>query len=83
MAVLNATELAELRKLVRINWTTPVDFNRSVANASFQAMEDWYEGQRSTVSSDIDTASTPKSFSNSEKKLISAAYLGWKNKEGG
>jgi len=83
MAVLNATQLAELRKLTRINWITAIDFNKTIANSTLQAMENWYEGQRATVSSDIDSASTPKSFTNPEKKLIAAAYLGWKNGEGG
>ena len=83
MAALTASEFAELRELGRTNWTTAIDFDKTIANATFQAMEDWYEGERATVSSNIDTASSPKSFTNAEKKLIAAAYLLWKNGEGG
>ena len=83
MAVLDATQLAQLRKLSRVNWTTAIDFDKPIANSTLQSVEDWYEGERATVSSDIDAASSPKVFSNPEKKLIAAAYLSWKNGEGG
>ena len=83
MATLNLTQLGELRKIVRRDWSTPIDFGKPVANSVFQAVEDWYEGQRLTVSSDIAAASSPKSFTNEEKKLIAKAYLLWKNGEGG
>ncbi len=83
MAVLTVSELVTLRKLGRQQWTTAIDFPKSVANASFQSLEDWYEGERATVSTDIDVASSPKSFTNSEKKKIAKAYLLWKQGEGG
>ena len=83
MAVLTNQQLAELRKGGRANWTTPIDFDKPIINATFQAIEDWYEGQRAQVSSDIDAASTPKAFSNAEKKQIAAAFLQWKFRLGG
>jgi len=83
MAVLTSAQLSELRRLTRVSWITAIDFDKIIANATLQTMEDWYENQRATVSSNIDTGSSPKTFTNPEKKLIAAAYLSWKNGEGG
>ena len=78
MAFLTSGELARLSKLGRQDWITEIDFKKSIINDVFQAIEDWYEGERAIVSSLIDTASGPKSFNNAEKKIIAAAYLVFK-----
>ena len=83
MAALTASQLAELRRSAIRDWTTAIDFGKPIANATFQAIEDWYEGERTVVSGLINTASSPKSFTNAEKKLIAKHYLNWKFKQGG
>ena len=83
MATLTATELAELRQQIEREWITDIDFNKSVANAALQSLEDWYEGERATVSGLMDTATTPKTFTGAEKKLIAKSYLKWKFEQGG
>ncbi len=83
MAVLDASQLANLRKRMQREWITPTDFNKSIVNATIQALEDWYEGERSVVSGLMNTASSPKSFTNAEKKLIAKQFLAWKNEQGG
>ena len=86
MAVLTAQELADMRRLLRQEWTTPIDFTKATINACFQALEDEYErtasqsrpGFKLAGSADIDTAASPKVFTNPEKKKIGRAYLGCK-----
>ena len=45
--------------------------------AVFQAIEDWYEGQRATVKAAIDTAAG-RTISNAAAKKYGKAYLQWK-----
>ena len=83
MAVLTSDQLAELRRSIQREWSTAIDFNKATANATLQAIEDWYEGQRTVVSGLINTASAPKSFTAAEKKLIAKHFLKWKFDQGG
>ena len=83
MAVLNNNELADLRRRTQREWSTDIDFDKSVANAALQAMEDWYEDERTVVSGLIITATSPKAFTAAEKKLIAKHFLAWKFQQGG
>lgn len=80
MAVLTPMQLAELRRETVKNLSPPIDFNKSIINAALQAVEDWYEGEKSTVSGLIDTATSPFAFTNPQKKMMGAAYLIQKSK---
>jgi len=83
MAALTAAQLAELRRNIQAEWTTPIDFGKPTANAALQAIEDWYEGQRTVVNGLVNTATAPKVFTGAEKKLIAKHFLAWKFKQGG
>ncbi len=87
MAVLSNTQLAEMRRSLRSEWTDPIDFTKPLINGVFQAIEDEYEraasvsgpGFKLSASSGIDGASQPaKTFTNPQKKKIGRAYLGEK-----
>ncbi len=86
MANLTAAQLANMRKSLRTEWNTAIDFAKPIINAVFQALEDEYErtasetrqGFKLAAAADITTAASPKVFSNVEKKKIGRAYLGVK-----
>jgi hypothetical protein len=75
MAVLTARELNELRKRCAAELGV-ADFDKATANAALQAIEDWYETNKATGSTDIDTATTaintvsPYTFSAPQKKIL-------------
>ncbi len=74
MAVLSAEELAELRRRVRtsvgnVTWTKPQ------INAAVQATENWFEANRSSLVSAIDTATSPHSFTGAQKKALVAYWM--------
>jgi len=76
MAALTATQYARLRHELRRKWTTPIDFNKVTIDAAFQAMDDWFEAEKPTVSGLIDDATDPpKVFTNAEKKMIAGVYM--------
>jgi len=53
----------------------PIDFEKLQSDQAFQAFEDWYEGEKSTVSALVDAATTPYVFTGRAKKLIGQTYL--------
>lgn len=76
MAILTNTELAALRrKYQREFGEGSIDFTKATINAAFQTIEDWYTSSKVAVSGDIDTATSPKTFTNAEKKFIFRAWL--------
>ena len=85
MATLTALELADMRKRLEAEWTTPIDFSKSICNAAFQAIEDAEEDStfKANSSSDIDAAASPKSFTNPEKKLMRKMWCYHKHGVGG
>ena len=74
MATLTPTERAELRRDV-VRGDSPIDFDKGTINAALQAVEDWFEGERATVSAAIDAATSPYVFSNARKKKLVRFYL--------
>ncbi len=72
MAVLTADQLSQLRilcasELVDVTWA------KAVINAALQAIEDDFEGHRSALSTSINTATAPFSFTftaNQKKALV-------------
>ena len=84
MAILSALELAAMRRRAREDIPdADVDFGKPTINDAFQAIEDWYEGERVTVSGLIDTGTSPKVFTNTEKKTLAKAFLEFKFGVGG
>lgn len=76
MAVLPNNELAALRRQYQKEFGEDgIDFTKATINAAFQEIEDWYTASKATVSADIDTATSPKVFTNAEKKFIFRAWL--------
>lgn len=77
MAVLTPDELARVRRGLRTEWEDdmPVDFEKLQVNQAVQTLEDWYEGEKSTVSQLIDTASSPYVFTGRAKKLLGQTFL--------
>lgn len=51
---------------------------RGEIGAAFQAIENWFEGQRAAISTDINTASSPFVFTNQQKKKMVARYMEYK-----
>lgn len=76
MAILTAEQLATLRQgIVRKMGNTPGGVTKATLNDALQALEDWYEGEKATVSGLIDAATAPYVFSAAHKKDIAAYYL--------
>ncbi len=83
MATLTALQLADMRKFLRENWITAIDFDKPTINAGFQALENEYErstsqnrpGFEAAGAADVATVVSPKVFTNPELKKIGAAYL--------
>lgn len=74
MAVLTPEELADLRRRVRrsvgdVSWTKPQ------INAALQAIEDWFELNRTLIVAAIDTASNPFTFTGPQKKALVAYWM--------
>ena len=77
MATIPASALAKGRQFIAKLFGT-VDYDKSVPDAVFQAVEDWFEANRGNLSTTIDTAASPTVFTATQKKRIIAAYLEWK-----
>lgn len=87
MAVLTPLQLADMRKSLRTEWIDAIDFDKTLINGVFQAIEDEYErtsnvlgpGFKSSAATEISSASEPtKTFTNPQKKRIGRAYIGVK-----
>ena len=79
MAVLTSTELVENRKeYLRAHTDADQTFSTNALkpdiNDMMQAIEDWLEGNRSVLSTAIDTGTSPFVFSNADKKKAFAAW---------
>lgn len=76
MAVLTPVQLAILRQqFIQDLGNVSVDFVKATVNNAFQALEDWYEGEKSNVSSLINTATSPYIFTADEKRFMAAYFL--------
>lgn len=74
MAILTVKELAKLRQGVAKSQSV-VNYNKANINSGLQAIEDWFNNNRSTVSDLIDTATSPFIFTNSQKRALSKFWL--------
>ena len=81
MATLSAAKLAVARRATSGQLKKIVEYSgadKPTLNAAVQAVEDWFEGQRSTISTDINTATSPTVLSANTKKFLVASYLAYK-----
>lgn len=78
MATINSEQLAKLRQLVAAKHPA-VTWSKDEINAASQALEDWYEGEKATVSALVDTATNAgalsHNFTNAIKKTLAAHFL--------
>lgn len=73
MATLSASELQSVRNAVSLTQT--VNYTKPVINAAAQAVETFLVGQAAAISSAIDTATSPTTLSNAQKKKIVAEVI--------
>ncbi len=78
MAVLTSVALASMRRSLIRNWTTAIDFPKPTINAAFQEIEDWYVSNQVSLSASVDTVTSPKAYTNPEKRKILKAWLEYK-----
>lgn len=76
MAVLTRQRKAKLAQLSLGDETA--NHVRGEIGAAFQAIEDWFEGERVVLSSEINTATIPFVFTNPQKKKLVARYMEYK-----
>lgn len=74
MAILTADQLVQLRhdlaaSVVIITW------NKTQANSAFQAIEDWFENNRTVLALTIDTNTAPFTFTSVQKVRLIAFWL--------
>ena len=81
MAILATRQLATLRREVEKS-PEPIDYTKGEINAALQAIEDWWENNRLTLSTVIDNA-TAKSFTATQKRQIGRAWMIDKAARGG
>lgn len=72
MAVLNQQELTELRQSVSKGQV--VDYSKSTANLALQAIEDWLEQNRASLSAAINVATAPYVFTAPMKRRLFAHW---------
>jgi len=73
MAIINTNELAKIRQALAT--TNEVDYKRSTLNAAVQAIEDWFEADKLTLSGLIDTATSPVILTNQQKKKLAGFWM--------
>lgn len=79
MAVLTANQLAKLRKeWIKAHTDAVPTYGPSVVKANvndmMQAIEDWLESNRGALSTSIDSATSPVTFDNTDKKKAFAVW---------
>ncbi len=73
MATLSATELQAVRNATA--QTQVVNYTKSQINAAAQAVETYLTNNSAAISSAIDTATSPLTLTNSQKKKIVAEVV--------
>jgi hypothetical protein len=76
MATISNNDLAAIRRKIESDFPN-VGTVKSEINNAIQAIEDWYEDNRSAISTAIDDATT-FSFSSAKKKKIGKYWMEWK-----
>lgn len=74
MAVLTATQLAEIRRALAAK-AAVVNYTKPQANAALQAVEDWFDANQASLSQAINTATAPLVLTVAQKKWLVAYWL--------
>ena len=80
MAILINLELDELRR--RVASELNVDWTKPQINVALQAAEDWFETNKVSLLTSIDSATAPKVFTIGQKRRIATAWLKYKFSKG-
>lgn len=75
MAVLTIEQKVEFMQAMAADSPPPIDWDKPTIYAAVQAIEDWFESERATVSTLIDTATSPFVFTNPQKKKLARWFL--------
>ena len=77
MAVLTTEQFARMRRGLRPPWEDdmPIDFEKLQNDQANQALEDWYESEKSNVSQLINAATAPYVFTGRAKKVLGQTFL--------
>ena len=73
MTILAVDELAKMRRRMAVGQHP--DWDKSIINAALQAIEDWYQTNKVQGSTDIDTATSPFTFTNAQKKKLFGYWM--------
>lgn len=71
MATLTASELQSVRNSCANNGIV-VNYTKAQINTAAQAFEDWLTANQAAASAAVDTATSPFTFTNAQKKKIGA-----------
>jgi hypothetical protein len=74
VATLNDAQLTFLRRKVAAK-LTEVGYTKATAQLALQAIEDWFEGERSAINTAINTATSPITLDAGTKTILVAVYL--------
>jgi hypothetical protein len=73
MAVLSPDELTKIRQ--ECAKRVPVNYTKAQLNAAVQAVEDWFETNRSSLSAVINNATSPLTLTAGQKRALVAFWL--------
>jgi len=74
MPVLSPAQLIEIRRSCSAD-DTLINFSKAQANLAIQAIEDWFEVNRASLNTAINTATAPLVLSATVKKRLVAFWL--------
>ena len=74
MGVLTKPQLAKVSRHISENGTT-VMWSKPQVHAAVQAIEDWFEANRSSLNTEINAATAPLVFTAEQKKKLIVGFL--------
>lgn len=83
MATLTADQLTDLRQACANGQAIPVNYTKPQINAALQAIEDWMEANKASLSQAINTATDPFVFTAAQKKELGRYWFKQKFERGG
>lgn len=83
MAALDSTQLAQARRKAEGDISNK-NYPKSTINAAFQAAEDWWETNKSSLATAVNAATSPRTFTVGEKQVLLRIWM-WQKfyREGG
>ena len=74
MPVLTTSRLVKMRQYCAKKVST-VNYDKPQANTALQSIEDWFEANKGSLSTAINTATSPFVFTTARKKALIASWL--------